>query len=83
MGVAQGLWMLNERRPIISLVNTAVGATVCVAGNMLLIPKFGIIGTAAVAVIAQFFSTVLTNLIFSRRIFFLQIRSLALPALKT
>ena len=82
MGVAQGLWMLNERRPIISLVNTVVGAAVCVAGNMLLIPKFGIIGAAAVAVIAQFFSTVLTNLIFSRRIFFLQISSLAWPTLK-
>ena len=82
MGVAQGLWMLNERRAIVGLANTLVGAVVCIVGNWFLIPEFGIKGVAAVAVSAQLFSAVLTNLIFSKRIFFMQIRSLALPFLK-
>jgi PST family polysaccharide transporter len=82
MGMAQGLWMLNERKPLISLANTLTGAVVCVVGNYLLIPHFGIAGVAAVAVLAQLSSTVLTNLIFSRRIFVMQIRSLAWPIFK-
>jgi O-antigen/teichoic acid export membrane protein len=79
MGVAQGLWMLNERRPWISLMNTMAGAIVCVVGNYLIIPKFGIVGVSFVAVMAQMFSTVLSNLLFSRRIFFIQIRSIIWP----
>ncbi len=82
MGMVQGLWMLNERRPLVSLANTLTGAVVCVVGNYLLIPYFGIAGVAAVSVLAQLVSTVLTNLIFSRRIFFLQVRSLAWPIFK-
>ena len=82
MGMAQGLWMLNERRPIISLVNTVTGAIVCIVGNYLFIPHFGISGVAAVAVLAQLSSTVLTNLVFSRRIFLMQIRSLTWPIFK-
>lgn len=82
MGMAQGLWMLNERKPIISLVNTVTGAIVCIAGNYLLIPHFGISGVAAVAVLAQLSSTVLTNLVFSKHIFLMQIRSLAWPIFK-
>jgi PST family polysaccharide transporter len=82
MGVAQGLWMLNERKPLISLANTLTGAVVCVVGNYLLIPHFGIAGVATVAVLAQLSSAVLTNLIFSRRIFVMQIRSLAWPIFK-
>jgi PST family polysaccharide transporter len=82
MGMAQGLWMLNERKPIMSLVNTITGAVVCVVGNYFLIPHFGILGTAAVAVLAQISSTMLTNLIFSKRIFLMQVRSLAWPIFK-
>ena len=79
MGVAQGLWLLNERRAIISLANTFVGAVICFFGNLLLIPIFGIVGVAMVAVMAQLFSTVLTNLVFAKRIFIIQIRSIAWP----
>lgn len=79
MGIAQNLWMLNERRGVIGLFNTLTGAAVCIVGNWLVIPVFGIEGVAAIAVLAQLFSTVLTNLIFSKRIFFMQIRALAWP----
>ena len=82
MGVAQGLWLLNERRGIISLANTIVGAVVAVAGNWIFIPRFGIEGVAMAGVMAQLVSAVLMNLIFSKRIFLMQIRSLIWPVFK-
>ncbi len=78
-GVAQGLWLLNERRAILSLINALVGAVVAVTGNWLFIPHFGIAGVAIVAVFSQLVSAVLMNFIFSRRIFLMQIRSLVWP----
>ena len=82
MGVAQGLWLLNERRAIISLWKTIIGAVIAILGNWLIISKFGIAGVAIVAVMAQLVSAVLTNLIFSKRIFLMQIRSLIWPVFK-
>ncbi|BEI42145.1 hypothetical protein PHIN10_02940 [Polynucleobacter sp. HIN10] len=82
MGMAQVLWMLNEQKSLISLLNTLVGAIVCIAGNYFVIPLFGISGVAFVAVLSTLSSAVLTNLMFSRRIFFVQINSLITPRLK-
>jgi O-antigen/teichoic acid export membrane protein len=69
--------MLNERRPIISLVNTLVGAAVCITGNWLIIPIYGIPGVAGVAVISMASSAILTNIFFSRKIMIIQIKSLS------
>lgn len=82
MGVAQGLWLLNDRRAIVSLAKTILGAVIAVSGNCLLIPHYGIMGVAVVAVIAQFVSAVFTNLLFSKRLFFMQLRSLLWPVIK-
>jgi PST family polysaccharide transporter len=79
MGVAQNLWMLNERRALISIANTMVGAIVSIIGNYLLIPLFGIAGVAFVAVIAQLSSAVLINFIFAKTVFWIQIRSIFWP----
>lgn len=77
MGMAQSLWMLNERRAVISLVNTIVGAVVCIIGNWLIMPIYGIPGVAGVAVAAMASSAVLTNIFFSKKIMLIQIKSLA------
>lgn len=82
MGVAQGLWLLNDRRAMVSLAKTVVGAVIAVAGNWLLIPHYGIVGVAVVAVMAQFVSAVLTNLLFSKQLFLIQTRSLLWPVFK-
>jgi PST family polysaccharide transporter len=82
LGVAQGLWLLNERRPLLSLYKTLVGAVVCVLGNAALLPSLGIVGAAISAVMAQFASAVLSNVVFSRPILRLQLKSLMLPGLK-
>lgn len=78
MGVAQSLWILNEGKSKISLYKTIVGAVVCLIGNFILIPHFGIIGAAISAVLAQVSSTILANVLLSRQIFILQIKSLIL-----
>lgn len=79
MGIAQNIWIINERRGKILFINTLIGAAVCVLGNFMLIPRYGINGAAISAVFAQIFSTVLMNVVFSRRIFLMQIRSIAWP----
>ncbi|MFA0712123.1 flippase [Vibrio splendidus] len=78
LGVAQGLWIVNEGRGFIALYRTLLGAIVSLIGNYYFLPIFGLIGAAYVAVSAQFVQAVLSNIIFDRKIFFLQLRCLVL-----
>ncbi|MFZ2122409.1 MAG: flippase [Rhodoferax sp.] len=78
MGVAQGLWLLNERKAIISLARTIIGALITIIGNWLLIPYFGITGVAVVAVVAMAIAAIFSNIFFSKKILALQIKSLLL-----
>ena len=82
MGVAQSLWLINEKRAIISLFKTLAGAMTCIIGNLILLPKLGITGAAIVAVTSQLVSAVLMNIFFSKRILIVQIKSLASPKFK-
>lgn len=76
LGVAQSLWIINEGKSKISMYKTLIGAVVCTVGNFILIPKFGLIGVAIVAVISQFCSAVLANVLFAPSIFKLQLKAL-------
>lgn len=76
LGVAQELWILNERKSILSLYKTLIGATVCILGNIIFIPRYGLIGAAYVAVFSQAMSACFTNLFFARKIFCMQILSI-------
>ncbi|MBS0860884.1 flippase [Providencia rettgeri] len=78
MGVAQSLWIINERKSKLSLYKTAMGAIVCVSANLILIPLYGIIGAAFSAVLAQSVSAIISNLLLSNKIFLMQIKSLLL-----
>jgi O-antigen/teichoic acid export membrane protein len=75
LGVAQNLWLFNEKKAIISLYKTLIGAIACVGLNFILIPILGLNGAAISAVIAMAFASVFSNLLFSRKIFKLQISS--------
>ena len=77
MGVAQNLWLLNERKPILNLLKTLIGAFITIVGNWMVIPYLGLAGVAAVGVIAMMFSAILSNYFFSKEILFMQIKSLA------
>ncbi|MCX2497642.1 flippase [Plesiomonas shigelloides] len=78
MGIAQSLWILNEGKSKLSLYKTIAGAVVCLIANFILIPRFGIMGAAISAVLAQLSSTILVNIVLSRNVFILQIKSLFL-----
>ena len=82
MGVAQGLWLLNERYSLISLYKTLIGVFICVVGNLIIIPYFGLVGAAIVAVLSQLFSAVLSNFFFSKKMLLIQLKSLVAPGLK-
>ncbi|QWD98811.1 flippase [Polynucleobacter sp. MG-5-Ahmo-C2] len=73
LGVVQGLWFVNNKKPHLALLQTISGALFSIFGNLLLIPVFGLKGAALTAVIAQLISAVLINFIFSRKLFYMQI----------
>lgn len=73
MGVGQGLWLVNERKPYLSPLQTITGAIVCVLANLLFLPLWGINGAAVAAVLAQVSSAFLINSIFARNLFFMQL----------
>lgn len=53
LGVASSRWFVAEKRPILSLQRTILGAAVNVILNIILIPRFGALGAAWATVIAQ------------------------------
>lgn len=57
LGVASSQWFVVENRQILSLQRTALGALVNVGLNLLMIPKFEVLGAAIATVIAQGFAT--------------------------
>lgn len=73
LGVAQSLWIANQQRGRLLLVQTCVGAMVALGGNWLAIPVWGAMGAAGVAVLAQFASAVLVNAVFAPDLFRLQL----------
>jgi PST family polysaccharide transporter len=79
LGVAQGLWIMNERKALMGLYKTIIGATICIVGNIILIPMYGLIGVAIVAVLSQAGSAILSNIIFSKKILYLQLKSIIAP----
>jgi Membrane protein involved in the export of O-antigen and teichoic acid len=78
MGLAQSLWIVNERKSKISLYKTLLGAIVCLVANYVLIPQYGITGAAISAVLAQAASTVFANIFFSHKVLLTQLKSLIL-----
>lgn len=76
LGIGQGLWIINDELGRINIYKTFIGLLVCLIGNILLVPRYGAIGSAIVAVFVQFSSAVASNLIFSKRIFYMQMKAL-------
>ena len=75
LGMAQGLWIINERMPRVSLYKTVVGALASLALNFALIPRFGAVGAAVSAVTSQLLSAVLANLVLCPQVFRLQMQA--------
>lgn len=69
LGVMQGIWILNEKRNILWLTKTVIGAITNIGINYILIPKYGALGSAYATLIAQSVSAVLSNAILAPEIF--------------
>jgi O-antigen/teichoic acid export membrane protein len=76
LGVMQSIWILNEKKNMLTLTKTVVGAITNVGLNFMLIPKYGALGAAFVTVISTTASGVLSNLFLSPDIFRRQLVSL-------
>ena len=76
LGVAQYNWIVNERRNILTVYKTSVGAVSNIALNLVLIPRYGAYGAAMASVGAQCLSAVLSNLVFAPQAFRMQMWSL-------
>lgn len=73
---AQGQLILIERRSTFALTRNLLGAVSNIAGNFLLIPRFGAMGAAIASVAGQATAALALNLLLDRRIFFMQLRAL-------
>jgi len=77
LGVASGNWFLIEGLQRYSFYRTLVGAFVNIGLNMVMIPKFGVIGAAWATVVSQACASIFFN-IFDRKtriVFFMQCKS--------
>jgi PST family polysaccharide transporter len=72
LGVAQNIWIINEGKARLLLLQTATGAAASIALNFIFISFWGLEGAAIAAVLSQFMSAVLTNLIFAKKLFMMQ-----------
>ena len=52
IGVSSGRWLLTENLQTISMINTFIGACANILLNLMLIPKFGIVGAAWASIIS-------------------------------
>jgi polysaccharide transporter, PST family len=77
LGVAQGPWMVTEKKMKISMFQTALGAVSNVLINLILIPRLQGMGAAIATVISYAISAVFANLLFrdTRRIFHMQMNA--------
>ena len=76
LGVAQSIWIVNEKKNMLSLYKTAIGAVSNVLLNLILIPIYGALGAAIAALISFLISAIFSNIFLAPNIFRLQLSSL-------
>jgi O-antigen/teichoic acid export membrane protein len=73
VGVAQSLWIANERRGRMLLIQTFAGAVAAIVGNWWAIPIWGAEGAAAVSVVSFATSAMLSNILLAPKLFIMQL----------
>lgn len=73
LGLAQSLWITNEKAGMIGLGKTIAGGVVAVVANYVLLPRYGAIGAAISANLSFFTSAILSNLILAPHVFLSQL----------
>ena len=72
LGVGQTLWIINEKKTKLLLVQTVIGGIFSIVLNLILIPIYGIEGAAVGAVVSYAISAMIVNMIICKKLFFLQ-----------
>lgn len=76
LGIAQSLWITHEKRPLFALYRTLLGFVVSISLNLVLIPRFGAVGSAAAYLSCQIAAAILSNVVLATEILRLQFASL-------
>jgi PST family polysaccharide transporter len=78
IGVVQSVWLINEGRSKIALLQAIAGASTALTMNLLLTPNYGARGAAIATVVSQFVQAFLVNTLLAPDLFRMQCRSLLL-----
>ena len=78
MGIGRGLWIVNESYFKLDMAANIGAGILNIILNLIVIPKYGIVGAAYTTLISYSFSAFFSNLFFkpARKIFVMQIKSL-------
>ena len=76
LGIAHGLWLVNERRFAVRLYGTLLAGIATVGMNSVLLPRLGLPGACIAAIAAQAIAAFLINAFLDRRSFRLQIEAI-------
>lgn len=82
IGVTQSLWLINENKTTLALLQALVGAAVSIALNLLLISKYGIVGGAVATVMAQFIQAFVVNAFLAPELFRMQTQPITSSVMK-
>lgn len=76
LGIAHGLWLVNEKRFAVRLYGTVLAGMTALTLNFLMLQRLGVIGAAWAAIGAQVVATFLINLWLDRESFRMQLEAI-------
>lgn len=76
LGIAHGLWLINEGKFAVRLVGTLIASLCSVGANYVLLPRVGLLGAAYSAVLSQLIAAFLINAVLDRPSFRLQLKAI-------
>lgn len=76
MGIAHGLWLVNERRFAVRLYGTAIAGISVIAVNLYALPSIGLVGASLAAILAQAIAAFFVNALLDRTSFKLQLEAI-------
>lgn len=76
IGCCQTIWVINEKKPKVILIQTIVGALLALVLNVYLVQSMGVIGAPIAILIAQIVQSFVVNYFFCKDLFVFTFRSL-------
>jgi O-antigen/teichoic acid export membrane protein len=76
LGIAHGIWLVNERRFAVRLYGTVIAGAATIGLNMILLPMIGLLGACLAAITAQAIAAFLVNAFLDRCSFRMQVEAI-------